>query len=202
MKSYYPKYVKNAYSPIAKNHTTQWKNRQRTRRDASPRKTCRRPSGTQEMLHIPHHRGNANQNHSEVPLTPARAALSKRHEVANARKDVAKRDFARCWRDCKQGSHLGNGTEGPPKKSKVKLRAGVLRGLHPKEAEPLPCRDTCTTGFTTVLFILDEILKQPVSIGGGKDKAVHRYMHVHPKREKKREGSTIQPKKRMKFYPA
>lgn len=91
---------------------------------------------------------------------------------------------------------------GPSKKSKVKLRAGVLRGLHPKEAEPLPCKDTCTTGFTTVLFILDGILKQPVSIGGGKDKAVHRYMHLHPKRERKREGSTIQPKKRMKFHPA
>ena len=92
---------------------------------------------------------------------------TKRQEITNAGKDVAKREplctvggIVNCY------SHYGKECGGSSKKSQIELPwdpAIPLLGIYPKEMKTLTQKDSCTLMFIAALFTVAKTWKQPKS---------------------------------------
>ncbi|KAF6268469.1 hypothetical protein mRhiFer1_009801 [Rhinolophus ferrumequinum] len=67
------------------------KQREGTQGNISPKKTCRRQQAHKELLNIPGHRRNANQNHGETP--------THTHQDSCETPNTRNREKNKCWRN-------------------------------------------------------------------------------------------------------
>ena len=114
------------------------------------------------MLNVTHYQRNANQNQTEVPITPIRmAAIKKSTNNKCWRGCVEKGTILHCWWECKLVQPWRTVWRFI-KKLKVELPynpAIPLLGIYTKEIRVE--RDICTPVFIAALFTIARTWKQP-----------------------------------------
>jgi hypothetical protein len=119
----------------------------------------------QKMFTISSHKGNANQTHTKIHLTPVRIAIIK--YTTNNRcwqKCGEKETLVYCWWVCKLVQSLWKTIWRLLKNLNKDLPydpAIPLLGIYPKECNSGYSRGTCTPMFIAALFTIAKLWKQP-----------------------------------------
>ena len=156
-------YTSNLYNSTAKKPTTQWKNRQTTWIDISPRKIYRWPTSTWKNAQHPLLLEKCKLKTTRYHLTPVRMAIMNKSKDNKCWRGCGENATLRhCWWECKLVQPLWRTVcrylrklyIEPPYDSAI-----PLLGIHLDKT--FLAKDTCTWMFIAALFTIAKTWKQP-----------------------------------------